>query len=747
MKKILTTLSLCGSLATAFAQQLSPQGEIFLRKFEGKASPVEGYAYRQDISGNFYLPAMILTDGNLKPEALVQKGIRVNTRAGKVWTVEFPEKSFASLCRNLPGVQYIELDVPLALAMDSARRTTRADSVHAGIGLPKGFSGKNVVMGVMDVGFDYDHPALYDTAYSRYRVRRIWEQKATAGTPPAGYSYGRELTDTALMKAAGTDNPNNTHGMHVAGIAAGSGAGAGDSTNRTYRGMAYNADVVLVGITPAANAWTSTSMSDIVDGMNYIYSYAAAVGKPAVANLSWGCPVGPHDGQSLFSQACDGLTGTGKLFVLSGGNNGDNKIHLKKDFTATDATLSSYFNFPQTPIGKRSWIDIWGDAAQNLQVQLTLCDSLTLTKVDSTGWISLGTAAYPVLLRNSAGDTLDGYISATVAAFNNKPRILLDLESRTADRLLISVRGSNGTVNAWAGYVYKTTGYYGSFNAGAGGAIAGSSDMTVSDMVTTRSALAVAAYTSKVTYYDVAGVRQSYFTYTRNGALVPFSSRGPAADGRIKPDIAGPGLVLTAPISSFDTSYIAGGTNRSSVVTEWTAPNGRTHRYAALMGTSMSSPAVAGIAALLLEADSSLNPARLKQILQQTAIVDRWTGAIPAGGSPDWGAGKVNAYGALQKLLATLGVSEVVKNPAALPVLLYPNPADGASTLEYFSAKAETAVVSLTDATGKTLRRYHWPLSAGTNTTPIDWAGLPSGLYFVGLHTSQGEARVKVLRR
>lgn len=429
MKKTLITLALCGIIPTAFAQQLSPQGEIFLRKSEGKTGRMEGYAYRQDISGNFYLPALILTDGNLKPEALRQKGIRVNTQAGKVWTVEFPESSFSQLCRNLPGVQYIELDVPLALSMDSARRTTRVDSVHAGIGLPKGFSGKDVVMGVMDVGFDYDHPALYDTTYSRYRVRRIWEQKATAGTPPTGYSYGREITDTAQMKAAGTDNPDNTHGMHVAGIAAGSGAGAGDSTNRKYRGIAYNADVVLVGITPAANAWTSTSMSDIVDGMNYIYSYAASVNKPAVANLSWGCPVGPHDGQSLFSQACDGLTGPGKVFVLSGGNNGDNFIHLKKTFTAADTVVRSYFNFPQTPVGKRSWIDIWGETGQDLQVQLTLYNGTV--KGDSTGWISLGTAAQPVLLQGSAGDTLDGYISATVAAFNNKPRILLDLDSRT----------------------------------------------------------------------------------------------------------------------------------------------------------------------------------------------------------------------------------------------------------------------------------------------------------------------------
>ncbi len=744
MKKLFTPLLLLSALGTQ-AQQLSPQSEIFLRKAEGKMHPVEGYSYRQDGSGSFYLPAMILTDGTVKPATLQQRGIRINTQAGKVWTVEFPAANFQQLCRNLPGVQYIELDVPLALSMDSARRTTRVDSVHAGIGLPKRYSGKGVVVGVLDVGFEYNHPAFYDTAYSAYRVKRVWEQKSTSGTPPTGFTYGREITDTALMKTAGTDNADNTHGMHVAGIAAGSGAGAGDSTNRKYRGMAFASDMVLVGITPAQNAWTSTGMSDIIDGMNYVYSYAASVQKPSVVNLSWGCPVGPHDGQSLFSQACDGLTGPGKIFVLSGGNNGRNKIHHNKTFTPADTMLNTLFDFPVTPVGKKSWIDIWGETGQNISVQLSLYDGRTIK--DSTGWISLGTTAQPVYLHRGATDTLDGYISATVAAFNNKPRILLDLRSLTPSRLMISVKGNSGTVNVWAGYVYKSSGYYGAFSAGPNGAVAGDSMMTVSDMVTTRSALAVAAYASKPVYTNLAGGTGSSGYNVSYGSLAPFSSSGPAADGRMKPDIAGPGLMVTSSLSSFDSGFMAGGPERGSVVTEWMAPNGHTYRYGALMGTSMSSPAVAGIAALLLEADSSLNPYRMKELLQETAITDSGTGIIPPGGSPKWGAGKVNAYGALQRTLATLGVSEVVKNPAALPVLIYPNPTEDVATLEYHSPKTDVAQITLTDASGKTLRQARWNLSAGQNTMPVDWSGLPAGLYFVGLHTSIGEVQLKVMRK
>ncbi|MBK8659377.1 MAG: S8 family serine peptidase [Bacteroidetes bacterium] len=59
-----------------------------------------------------------------------------------------------------------------------------------------------------------------------------------------------------------------------------------------------------------------------------------------------------------------------------------------------------------------------------------------------------------------------------------------------------------------------------------------------------------------------------------------------------------------------------------------------------LQGTSMSSPAVGGIIALLLEANLSLTPQQVKDILATTAIVDSSTGIIPAQGSLPWGYGK-----------------------------------------------------------------------------------------------------------
>jgi subtilisin family serine protease len=733
---------------TAVAQpKISPRTQNFLQRFSQSTTPQPGYVYRTDAAGHVFMPAFLMMEPGSTGNDLEALGVHIGTRAGDVWTAAVPLSQLQAVAA-LTSVKYMELDEPLSPTMDSARRATRADSAQAGIALPKGFSGAGVVVGILDVGFDYTHPAFYDTTGTRYRIRRIWEQKATGGTPPSGYIFGREITDTTLMRTAGTDNNQQTHGTHVAGIAVGSGLGAGDTTNRKYRGMAYASDIVLVGITPAQSQWTTTGMSDIVDGMNYVFQYAASVGKPAVVNLSWGCPVGPHDGRSLFSQACNALTGPGKLFVLSAGNNGENALHLQKAFTAADTMLSSFYDLPQTPVGKRSWIDAWGDSSKTFSVRLSLYNFAT--RLDSSVWVSVGSAPQNVILRGGAGDSILVSVSTEIAPFNGKPHILLDVDSRSTNQLCISYKSTSGTVHAWAGYVYSSTGYYGGFiNNGQSWATAGNNAYLVSDMVTTSSALAVGAYASKNATRNLANSTISYTSYVANGNLVPFSSRGPAVDGRIKPDITGPGLMVTAPVSSFDSSFMTGGGNRSRTITEWTQPStGKSFRYGALQGTSMSSPAVSGITAMLLEAAPSLTPDSLRSLYTLTAIKDIRTGTIPVGGNASWGNGKVNAYGALQRIYKGLGVSDILTNSSSIDAVLYPNPSNGSLTLEYVGKKAGVARMVMTDfLSASTIGPISWNVQPGSNSYTIDCRRLPAGIYFLIVNTPDGELHMKATLR
>jgi len=114
----------------------------------------------------------------------------------------------------------------------------------------------------------------------------------------------------------------------------------------------------------------------------------------------------------------------------------------------------------------------------------------------------------------------------------------------------------------------------------------------------------------------------------RNDAIASFSSRGPTYDGRIKPDVTNMGVGLMAAKAS--------GTNAGK----------GTQYYVAMSGTSMATPMTSGVVALLLQANRSLTPAQVKEILTKTAK--------PLGGSVpnnNYGYGRVDAKAALDYVL------------------------------------------------------------------------------------------------
>ncbi|MFM7662098.1 MAG: S8 family peptidase, partial [Bacteroidota bacterium] len=118
--------------------------------------------------------------------------------------------------------------------------------------------------------------------------------------------------------------------------------------------------------------------------------------------------------------------------------------------------------------------------------------------------------------------------------------------------------------------------------------------------------------------------------------------------------------------------------------------------FAKLSGTSMASPMVAGIAALMLDANPYLSAQQVKEILMQTARQDNYTGSIPPEGSNRWGAGKVNAYAAVQLALETIGQLEINND---ISWLIYPNPAK--DNLNVINLPISIEEVEIIDQNGK----------------------------------------------
>jgi serine protease AprX len=140
--------------------------------------------------------------------------------------------------------------------------------------------------------------------------------------------------------------------------------------------------------------------------------------------------------------------------------------------------------------------------------------------------------------------------------------------------------------------------------------------------------------------------------------LAPFSSRGPTFDGVIKPDVVGPGVDITS------------------------AAAGTGNGFVAEQGTSMATPFVAGVAALMLDHDPTLTPAEIKSALVSTAV-DWGNGGIdqlPGTNGPDvdYGSGRLDAYAALMAVDPNLTTPPAPTPHAVIDGFL---PATGATTV------------------------------------------------------------------
>lgn len=724
MKKIL--LPFC--LFTAFCLQgvnaeikMSPSTQNFLHSYETTAPAQRSmlksvYAVSQNSNQTVVSAFLHLNDEN-NLEGLEGNGVVVNAQYGTILSVLIPADKLEAVSQ-LPTVKYVEIGRPVRKLMNNVRSAafTNADALHSGLNLSQAYTGKDVVVGVIDGGLQYNHIGFYDSEGKELRLKRVWNQNKS-GNAPEGYHYGTEYTTPEEIIAAKRDESSESHATHVMGIAAGAYKG------NDYYGIAPDADLVFVSYNLADNSSSNTS---ITDGIKYIYDYAESVGKPCVINMSLGHHLGPHDGTSTFDRICDELQGEGRLLVGAAGNEGEYTIHAQKTLTADDTSMKSLIEF--TPYWNyyynymTSTVDIWGDADKDFTVKVIVYDRANDKIVYTSDAFSTATGTSEEI-SNPTGILGKVYVATATDPNNHKGNATIDLVLGSVKNnyyVGFEVSSSEGTtVNAWAdAYMSWLT------NAGSAEFTNGDTNSTMGEIGGTgKRIISVGAYTSNnnVEHYYSSLYNKSTQTVNQ---LASFSSQGPTVDGRMKPDIAAPGTMLVSSLNS--TACQRGGSDYDYVVSIENV-NTTNYYYGSMEGTSMAAPVVTGTLATWLQAKPNLTPEQVRDIFAHTAKTDSYTGSIAGVGDNRWGYGKLDAYNGL---VYCIGLSGIDETGAPTRPMVYPNPATTEChfLLPNDDQRVSVAIYSLNGS--EVYRQYVGDVQAG-EPTAVALNGIAPGVYLM----------------
>jgi minor extracellular serine protease Vpr len=618
------------------------------------------------------------------------------------------------------GISYIEYNAVHDIQLDVSIPDIRADSVHLGYTTTMPYTGRGVLLGIIDTGIDFFHPDFRDpTDSTRTRVISLWDMTIEAigdEIVPNPFGYGVEYTREDIERELRGDTTGyvrsvdaNGHGTHVAGIAGGNGM----KSEGKYRGVAPDADFIIVQF-PASGVSTAS----VIHGIEYIFSLADELNRPAVINLSIGGHGGSHDGTAGHEVVIDAYAVTpGRVVVAAAGNSGATENHAGGTVTGAGdhgftLTVPSYTPKPE-PGDDYMLLSLWYEGSDSiaLTVRPPNEDEYTVTTYDDS-------------LRES---TPAGAIEVNTHSYYTNPKgarlISVYIYDKEQDHppatgtwsFTVSTLADSDTVryNTWlvsrASHIERPV-----LGPNSG------RRHTVTMPGTAEKAITAGAYSTKLQWLNANNE-----TSTFNGILsdlAPFSGGGPTRDLRLKPDITAPGRFVAAPLSS--DAGISGFYRQNDA------------GYAVLSGTSMATPHVTGMVALMLEANPLLNATDILEIIRRNGRPDTYAVDLP---NTDWGYGKID----VQRAVEDAGLLVSVKRPAtAYPTTFrleqnYPNPFNPSTTIQFILPETQRVRLSVYDILGREVGVLtDGELESGIHSVRFDAGNLSSGLYFYRLEVA-----------
>lgn len=261
---------------------------------------------------------------------------------------------------RLPQIEYVEKPKRLFFSM--------ADGKEVSCVLPVTkrqpfLSGKGILLAVIDSGIDYTN-RNFRNADGSTRILSLWDQTVSPDAekgffPPEGFQTGTEFTREQINAALREADPlrkyelvpsrdSSGHGTAVAGIAAGAAANVtGGTANNNYEGVAPESELLIVKLgTPRENSFPRTT--EMMRAVTYVVRKAQSLNRPVAINLSFGNTYGAHDGSSLLERFLDNAAEIGRTVICVGsGNEGASAGHREGrvnvgETAATELSVGAY---------------------------------------------------------------------------------------------------------------------------------------------------------------------------------------------------------------------------------------------------------------------------------------------------------------------------------------------------------------------------------------------------------------------
>lgn len=203
-------------------------------------------------------------------------------------------------------------------------------------------TGNGVLIGIIDTGIDYQHPAFRKTDQTT-KIAAIWDQTVdSVGGWPYNTEYGTEYRAELINQALLAVNPldivpsvdTNGHGTMMAGVAAGT-----SNAEVDFQGVSPDAELVIVKLRQAKGYLRDFFMipeeavcfqeNDIMWAAQYCVQFAREVGRPIVICLGIGTSQTSHAGLSPLSNFLSLLGDFTNVGIVNAvGNEGNRARHF-----------------------------------------------------------------------------------------------------------------------------------------------------------------------------------------------------------------------------------------------------------------------------------------------------------------------------------------------------------------------------------------------------------------------------------